>query len=197
MRSATMMAAVLLAAKNPPRRGVRASAIGVKLDPMDGRLVVVHLDRDLALYLEKIRHCVGLLDDEQVWWRANARSNSIGNLILHLCGNLSQWVLEGLGGRPYTRRRSQEFTAGWTQGRQELLASLATVVAACRQVAAGLSETDLAAARTIQGYSTTGLGALLHVWEHMSYHTGQIVLVTKQLVGDRVEIDFYPQHRGE
>jgi uncharacterized damage-inducible protein DinB len=164
---------------------------------MDHRDVLAQVDRDLALYLDKIRHCVGLLDEEQVWWRANARSNSVGNLVLHLCGNLSQWVLEGLGGRPYTRERDREFSADRTAPRAQLLATLSDVVGGCREVAASLTETDLAAPRTIQKYSTTGLKALLHVWEHMSYHTGQIVLLTKQLIGDRTEIDFYPQHRGE
>ena len=164
---------------------------------MDSRLVLAHVDRDLALYLDKIRHCVELLDEEQVWWRANARSNSVGNLVLHLCGNLSQWVLEGLGGRPYTRQRSLEFSVDRTAPRAELMARLSEVVGGCREVAAGMSEADLLAPHTIQRYSTEGLGALLHVWEHMSYHTGQIVLITKQLIGDRTEIDFYPQHRGE
>lgn len=164
---------------------------------MNARNVLAHVDRDLALYLEKIRHCVGLLDDEQFWWRANVRSNSVGNLLLHLCGNLSQWVLAGLGGRPYARRRSQEFTGDWTEGRKELLERLSAVVAGCRQVIGGLGETELDAPRTIQGYSTTGMGALLHAWEHMSYHTGQIVLITKELVGGHVEIEFYPQHRSE
>jgi uncharacterized damage-inducible protein DinB len=164
---------------------------------MDTRLLLTHADADLALYLDKIRHCVGLLDDTQVWWRANARSNSVGNLMLHLCGNLSQWVLEGLGGRAFERHRSEEFSADGGLSRVELLAKLAAVVGECRQVIAALGETELAAPRTIQGYSTDGLRALLHVWEHMSYHTGQVVLLTKQLLGDRTEIEFYPQHRAE
>jgi uncharacterized damage-inducible protein DinB len=164
---------------------------------MDHRPVLALVDGDLALYLDKIRRCVDLLEEPQVWWRANARSNSVGNLMLHLCGNLSQWVLEGLGGRPCERRRALEFTADRTATRAELLARLRGVVGGCREVAAGLTEADLAAPRTIQKYETDGLRALLHAWEHMSYHTGQIVLITKQLIGDRTEIDFYPQHRGE
>ena len=164
---------------------------------MQARELLAHVDRDLGLYIDKIRHCVGLLDDEQFWWRANARSNSVGNLLLHLCGNLSQWVLSGLGGRPYTRRRSLEFTSDWTEGRRALIERLSAVVADCRAVIGRLDETELAATRTIQGYTVTGLAAVLHAWEHMSYHTGQVVLLTKQRVGDRAEIEFYPQHRSE
>jgi uncharacterized damage-inducible protein DinB len=166
-------------------------------EPMDYRPVLDQVDRDLGLDLDKIRRCVERLDDVQVWWRAHARSNSIANLMLHLCGNLSQWVLEGLGGRPYERRRALEFSADRTATRAELVARLSGVVDECRNVIIELTEADLAAPRTIQKYETDGLRALLHVWEHMSYHTGQIVLITKQLIGDRTEIDFYPQHRGE
>jgi len=164
---------------------------------MENGALLAQVDRDLALYLDKIRYCAGLLDETQVWWRANARSNSVGNLMLHLCGNLSQWVLQGLGGRTYERRRAQEFSAAGGVSREELVARLSAVVAECRPVIAGLSETDLVAPRTIQGYATDGLRALLHVWEHMSYHTGQIVLITKQLAGERTDIEFYPQHRTE
>ena len=164
---------------------------------MDHKLVLAHVDKDLALYLEKIRTSVDLLDESQVWWRANARSNSVGILVLHLCGNLSQWVLSGLGGRPFARQRAVEFTTADGASRAELMTRLHDVVAGCRSVLAGLTEADLLAPRTIQKYETDGLRALLHVWEHMSYHTGQIVMLTKQLVGERAEIDFYPQHRGE
>jgi uncharacterized damage-inducible protein DinB len=164
---------------------------------MDHRLVLAHVDRDLALYLDKIRTCVALLDEDEVWRRTGAATNSVGNLLLHLAGNLSQWVLEGIGGRPYARQRTREFTSERTASRDTLVARLSEVVGDCRRVIAGLSEDDLAAPRTIQKYSTDGLHAVLHVWEHMSYHTGQIVLLAKQMAGDRTTIDFYPQHRGE
>lgn len=163
---------------------------------MDPRTLLGQVDRDLAVYVEKIRHCVGLLSDEQVWWRPNRRSNSIGNLVLHLCGNLSQWLLAGVGGQRDERRRPLEFTADRAASRAELLERLAAVVASSRELLGGLSEADLAAARSIQGYATDGLRAVLHAWEHMSYHTGQIVLITKQQIGDDVPLEFYPQLRG-
>src|SRR5664280_653135 len=68
-------------------------------------------ERLLSEYLRKIEHCVGLLTPAEVWWRPNARCNSVGNLLLHLSGNLSQWVLAGLGGAEYERRRREEFAA--------------------------------------------------------------------------------------
>ena len=164
---------------------------------MDARALLGQLDRDLALYLEKIRHCVGLLSDEQLWWRPVPRSNSVGNLILHLCGNLSQWLLAGVGGRPYERHRSREFSAERAGNAAALIERLAVVVASCREVLSGLDEGALAAGCTIQGRETNGLHAVLHAWEHMSYHTGQVVLMTKQQIADDVALEFYPQLRGQ
>jgi len=149
----------------------------------------------LAEYLTKIEHCVGLLSRAQVWWRPNSRCNSVANLLLHLCGNLSQWVLAGLGGKGYERRRREEFAAVEGDDGATLLGRLQGVVEECRTVVRGLSPEDLARGHTIQGITRTGFGVLLHAVEHMAYHTGQVVYVTKQLVDGRVEIEFYPHLR--
>jgi uncharacterized damage-inducible protein DinB len=152
--------------------------------------------RLFAQYLEKIEHCVGLLDEEGVWWRPNRASNSVGNLLLHLTGNLSQWVLAGLGGERYERHRSAEFEADRSTDPGALTEKLHTVVERCRSIAARLAPADLDRRLSIQGYERDGFGVLLHAVEHTAYHTGQIVLITKQLVGDEVEIEFYPHLKG-
>lgn len=170
--------------------------MGYSLAVSESRLLELG-DHYLGEYLEKIRHCLGLLTEEQIWWRPSRGSNSVGNLILHLCGNLSQWILAGLGGAAYERQRSQEFAAESGHSQEELLAQLTQVVEACRRLCRRLASRELAVRRTIQGYDVDGWQALFHAVEHMSYHTGQIVYITKQLVGDEVEIEFYPQHRGE
>ncbi len=149
-----------------------------------------------ADYLGKIEHCLGLLDERQLWQRPGAHCNSIANLVLHLEGNLSQWVLAGLGGADYERARSAEFAADRTASREELLARLRETVTRCQDVAGGLREEELLERRVIQGYQRDGFGALLHAVEHMSYHTGQIVHITKELLGDAGEIDFYPHLKG-
>jgi len=149
-------------------------------------------DRLLGEYLEKIERSAGGLSAQQIWWRPNPACNSVGNLLLHLCGNLSQWVLDGLGGIAYDRRRSEEFAAAGGDDAPALLARLRDVVERCRGVALGLSQQDLERSFVIQGYSRTGFGVLLHAVEHMSYHTGQIVFVAKQLLGGPAEIEFYP-----
>jgi uncharacterized damage-inducible protein DinB len=146
--------------------------------------------RLLEEYMDKIERSLATLDEAQVWWRANESSNSVGNLLLHLAGNLSQWVLAGLGGESFERRRAAEFAAREGAPPAELVASLRGVADRCALVARRLGDEDLAAWHEIQGYRRDGFGVLLHAVEHMSYHTGQIVLLAKQLGGGGIE--FYP-----
>ncbi len=161
--------------------------------------------RYLEEYLDKIRLSVERLDETALWWRPAPATNSAGNLLLHLVGNLSLWILDGLGGRPYDRDRAREFAA---QGGPDaptaaaLIERLTAVVADCREVLEGLDGPDggagagLAAEIDIQGYRVDRLGALFHAVEHMAYHTGQIVWIVKQLRPQR-PLEFYPRHAGE
>jgi uncharacterized damage-inducible protein DinB len=151
----------------------------------------------LAGFFHRIEVAVSHLSEEQVWWRPNAATNSVGNLLLHLQGNLSQWILASLGGEGYERHRSREFTADRTARKAELLDGLGQVVERCRAVIDRLSAEQLAQRRKIQGYDTDGIYAVFHVVEHMSYHTGQIVHIVKELKGAEARIEFFPQHRNE
>jgi uncharacterized damage-inducible protein DinB len=161
------------------------------------RRFLAEADQYFEEYLRKIRECVALLSEEQVWWRPNEAFNSVGNLLLHLRGNLSQWVLATLGGQPFERRRAEEFRARGGAGKGELLARLDEAVRATRAVIAALDAAALVRRHQVQGHDTDGLGVVFHVVEHMSYHTGQIVATTKQLTGPGAGLEFYPQHRGE
>jgi uncharacterized damage-inducible protein DinB len=151
----------------------------------------------LGDFLRRIEACVGRLSEDQVWWRPNPATNTVGNLLQHLRGNLSQWVLAGLGGASYERHRTEEFTTTRAASGAELVAALRGIVEECQRILRNLSPEDLARPRRIQGYDVDGVYVVMHVVEHMSYHTGQIVHVTKELLGAAGEIDFYPQHRGE
>jgi uncharacterized damage-inducible protein DinB len=148
-------------------------------------------------FRRRIEVSVGLLSDEQVWWRPNPAVNSVGNLLLHLRGNLSQWVLAGLGGAAYERHRTAEFTADHAAGKADLVAGLHGVVDAAAALIRRLSVEELLRRRHIQKYDVDGVYVVLHVVEHMSYHTGQIVQLTKEMLGPAAGIDFYPQHKGE
>ena len=151
----------------------------------------------LGSFLGRIERAVSSLSEEQVWWRANPVTNSVGNHILHLQGNLSQWVLAGLGGIPYERHRSHEFSATGGAGKQELLRGLREVVERCQRVVRELPSAELLKPRKIQGVDTDGTHAVVHVVEHTSYHAGQIVHIAKELLGPAAGIEFFPQHRNE
>ena len=145
-----------------------------------------HLNDD---YLPKIRRCLEVLSREDVWWRAHENTNSIGNLALHLCGNVRQWIVSGLGVEEDRRRRPAEFSRREPIPKDQLLEMLETTVGEAVRVLDSLSEEDLATSRRIQVYDVTGLQAVLHVVEHFSYHTGQIIYITR--LRKNVDLKFY------
>ena len=140
-------------------------------------------------YLPKIERCLEHLGDEEVWWRANAESNSIGNLLLHLSGNARQWIVCGVGREVDRRERQQEFDERATVPRHELLARLRQTLAEVDVVLARLDPGRILERRQIQGCDVSVLEAVFHVVEHFSMHTGQIILLTKMLKG--VDMNFY------
>lgn len=127
----------------------------------------------------RIARCLKMLSEEEVWWRPHHTSNSVGNLVLHLEGNVRQWIIAGLGGKPYRRERDREFAELGPIPRAELLSRLENTVAEACRVLGTLSASHLATFYSIQGFRVTGLQAISHVTEHFAYHCGQIVFVTK------------------
>lgn len=152
-------------------------------------------------YLPKIRHCLGTVTQEDLWWRPNPESNSVGNLVLHLCGNAEQWILHGVCGHPDRRDRDQEFAAtnGMTtmQMRAHLDQSIEKVDAALMSLEAQASGHPglLFEERTIQGMKVTVLKAIYHVVEHFSQHTGQIMWITKARSGS--DLNFWVVQGGK
>lgn len=131
-------------------------------------------------FLPKIERCIERLTDEEIWWRANEQCNSIGNLLLHLSGNIRQWIVSGLGGAPDNRTRQQEFDERSHLPKDELLAKLRTAVADADEVLAKLNPETLLERKTIQGKDVSIMYAIYHVVEHFAMHTGQILMITKQ-----------------
>jgi uncharacterized damage-inducible protein DinB len=146
-------------------------------------------------YLPKIERCLAELTDDDLWWRADRGSNSIGNLILHLSGNARQWIVCGIGGTPDSRERQKEFDALSGLSRGRALAVLKQTITEVDSVLAGVSPTDLLEPRLIQGSQVTVLEAIFHVVEHFSMHTGQIILLTKMLT--KSDLRFYDFSTGE
>jgi uncharacterized damage-inducible protein DinB len=134
-------------------------------------------------YLPKIEQCVERLAEADIWDRPNEASNSIGNLLLHLHGNVTQWIVSGIGGVQFERRRQQEFDRRTPIARRELVARLRSAVERAVEVLGAVKPDALLERRRIQGYDLTVLEATYHVVEHFSMHTGQIILLTKARTG--------------
>ena len=140
-------------------------------------------------YLPKIESCLSALSDDDIWWRAHETNNSIGNLILHLSGNIRQWIFHHLGGNEFVRNRDTEFSERDHIPAADLIQHLREAVSDVDSVLKAFPTTHLLNIYTIQGYSVTGFEAILHITEHFSYHTGQIIFITKLRTGK--DLKFY------
>ena len=141
------------------------------------------------VYLPRLRKAVETLPERDLWWRPHAGVTSVGNLLLHLDGNLRQWILGGLGGAEDRRRRSEEFTRREGGTKAELLGALAGTIEEAAKVVE--RQTGLDRALRIQGFETTPREAIYHVVEHLSWHVGQIVWIAKMRAGEAHGIAFY------
>lgn len=138
--------------------------------------------RKLDDHLAQIARCARMLSLEQLWYRPNGNSNSVGNLLLHLRGNVTQWLIGGIGGRPIERDRQGEFDHREPIPAEGLLEKLRETLNASTEVLNNLGAASLDKTYAIQAYRVTGLEAIYHVVEHFAFHTGQIVTTTKWLL---------------
>jgi len=139
-------------------------------------------------YLPKIEKCLSQLADEDIWWRANEASNSVGNLVLHLSGNVQQWIIGGVGNLPYQRDRQHEFGERGGISREELLERLKATLAKADGVLAEVDPAGLLERREIQGCDVTVMEAILRIVQHFGLHTGQIMLLTKLRTGEDLKL---------
>ena len=154
------------------------------------RIVATEFRRRLLTeQLPRIRRCVELLGAERFWQRPSANCNSVGNLLLHLCGNTTQWILAQFGSLTDARERSAEFAADGGASPQQLVDRLADVYTRACAAVDRVAVADLLSPRRVQGYAETGLSVILHVLEHCSGHAGQIYAWTKQVTG--TDLHFY------
>ena len=140
-------------------------------------------------FLPKIERCLERLTDDQIWWRPNEQSNSIGNLVLHLCGNARQWIVCGVGGAADARNRDAEFAQRDVVPRAELHSLLTRTLQDVDETLRGCNANGLLERRTIQGSDVSVLEAIFHVVEHFAMHSGQILMLTKMLTGS--DLKFY------
>jgi hypothetical protein len=148
-------------------------------------------DKLLNQYWPRLRATVEPLTPEQIWWRPNQASNSMGNLILHLNGNVGQWLVASFNRQPDHRDRPAEFNETGLIPAAELLGKLAATIEQSAQVLARLTEAELLSPYDIQGYRVTGLEAVYQVVEHFGLHYGQITFIAKCLINR--DLAFYPE----
>jgi len=143
----------------------------------------------LEQFWPRLRACVESLTGEQVWWRPNEAANSIGNLILHLNGNVNQWLVASFNRLQDGRDRPAEFGERRHLSASELLGRMEKTMQQASDVLSRLAEPDLRASYEIQGYTVSGLEAVYQVVEHFALHYGQIVYLTKLLRAE--DLGFY------
>jgi uncharacterized damage-inducible protein DinB len=169
---------MVVKARTKPKRGptARQGAPEAKLAEMCVRQWRIRLE---DRFLPRVVDCLAELSDEEIWWRPNDASNSVGNLVLHICGNMRQWIISGLGGAADVRERDKEFSERGPIERRELREELQGTVREACAVLARVKPSDLTRHHRIQHYDVTGYEAATQVSEHIAYHLGQIIYVTK------------------
>jgi uncharacterized damage-inducible protein DinB len=165
--------------------------VGVAEMDLDVAAVFLKFSREKLVeqYWVRLRTAVEGLTEEQVWWRPNEASNSIGNLILHLNGNVRQWLVDSFNGTNDGRDRPAEFAAAGGMTAAELLARLGATMDEADKVLGRLTAEELLKPYTIQGYNTRGLEAVYQVVEHFGLHYGQITYIAKSVTGK--DLGFY------
>jgi hypothetical protein len=157
-----------------------------------GQAYIAMARRHMADRVARIKHCVDQLDDAQVWWRPQESMNSVANVLLHLCGNLRQWMISGVGGLSDTRNRPGEFSERDAIPKSELMNRLDAVIAEADATLSGLNEAHLLAARRVQGFEETVLSTIWESLTHLSGHTQEIIYITRLQLGDRYTFAWTP-----
>jgi uncharacterized damage-inducible protein DinB len=137
----------------------------------------------------KIKACMKQLDEKDIWFRHNEHVNSVGNILLHLCGNIRQWIISSLGGAPDIRERDLEFSTVGGLTKEELTTRWRDTMLEAVTVITNASQENLLRNRLVQGSAHSGIGIIIHVTEHYSYHTGQIIFLTK--LYKNIDMGFY------
>jgi uncharacterized damage-inducible protein DinB len=165
-------------------------------DPIEVVLHALHT-RITRVFPEQIRASVAALSDEQLWWRPNETSNSVGNLVLHLTGSLNHFLNRNLGGLEYSRDRAAEFSERRALPREELLAAFDEMVANAEKTFAALTPDRLLEASPEQKMHTLVLEDVMNIAIHVSTHAGQIVWIAKMLREGAVDEVWVRSHREQ
>lgn len=143
----------------------------------------------------QVRKAVDTLDEDQIWWRPNDKSNSVGNLVLHLSGSLNLYLNKLIGGFPYQRDRDAEFAERGPIPKAELLRIFNDMIANAEQSFAKVN--DLMAPATDPEKNQYVIEDLIGILTHVSTHVGQILWVTKMLREGALKEVWMKTHKHE
>jgi hypothetical protein len=146
---------------------------------------------------DRINHAIRQLDDRQVWHRPSAESNSVGIILQHLEGNLRQWICSALGGDEYLRVRTAEFAAESRVPKEQLLSNFSRLGNRVQEIVAAISSASLLDRKRIQGFDETVMSALYNAACHLELHAGQILFITKLLLGRNYKEYWKPETREQ
>lgn len=142
---------------------------------------------ELDAALSRITHCVNQLSEEQVWHRPPQGMNAIGNLLIHLTGNVKQVIADNLTGAPDTRKRQQEFDTREPLAKAELLRKLTEVIVQAKAAFATASDERLATVVRVNNQDWTGVQAAVRSLAHFRGHAQEIIHMTRELLGDKYQ----------
>jgi hypothetical protein len=157
-----------------------------------GQAFVDQVRRGMVTSLEKIHHCMDQMSAEDVWWRPFESHNSAGNILLHLAGNVRQWIICGVGQHPDVRNRAQEFSERSRIPKSELLGRLGQTIQEADDVLADLQVDQLLTTRRIQGFEETVLSALMDTLGHLKGHTQELIYITRLRRGEAYRFHWQP-----
>jgi len=166
----------------------------------DKAIAVDYLDesrKTLSDARDKIVHCLRQLNDDQVNWRPFEPQNSLANLILHLCGNVRQWIISGAGGTPDTRNRPAEFADRNRYAVSDLIDRLNATVKEADEVIARVPHERLLQPVRIQGFQTTPMAAIYHSVSHFVGHSQEIINITRYQLREKYVFKFVPKTKEQ
>jgi hypothetical protein len=175
------------------REGQSADTANLEIGPA----LVAEARNTFNRALHKIEHCLDQLSDVDMTWRPRPEMNSIAIVVNHLCGNLRQWIIAGLGGAPDVRDRPGEFADPGKTTVAEVRRKLKERLTEVEAVLAKLDPQDLLRVRRVQGFDVTGMHALIDTLSHFVGHTHQIVQWTRQIRGEAYRFDFVPKGKEQ
>jgi uncharacterized damage-inducible protein DinB len=159
------------------------------MDSEVGKLFLDYSVRKLTQMNENVQACLGKLSDEQVWQRKAAHENTVGNLILHLCGNMRQWIMHGVKNDPDIRKRDAEFSANDGMTTKQLMELFSKTIAEAKDVIGSLPPSRLVEKTDPQKLGAVSvLDAIYQVVGHVQQHVGQIILLTKQMTAKDLDL---------